>query len=219
MKTLAFAEASCPLHASWLEWMHKSLQHLVLQILSILPVSARALHKNRPGSTGVSGLSGIVGGGSGGIMIGGHFASSAGSTSIGGGGSHRFSRRFSSSTQANTAFNSGTMAGGSGAVAVGVSGGGGGGGNGGGGGGGGIGALGVEGSGKWSSSGTSLGAVRARESLFVAKWIFEPEARTVEMRETSFLGPLVSICQTHCICCPLGWASLTARLRHVFIHN
>lgn len=51
------------------------------------------------------------------------------------------------------------------------------------------------GSGKATDSGGSAGVIynaRAKESLLVAGWVFEPESEAVGMRGAAFEGPLVS---------------------------
>lgn len=129
-------------------------------------------------------LSGMAGAPSGADRGGG----GGGGGGAGGGSGTRYRHYYTAST-----FHSGNAAASVGGGHGSLGGGGGSGGGGGGHDGGGGGGAGRDSGGKGRSGGSSLAAVtaRARESLFVAEWVFQPESLAIRMRDPSFEGPLV----------------------------
>ncbi|CAM9386280.1 unnamed protein product [Scytosiphon promiscuus] len=199
--------ASCPLHTSWYTFMQRTLEKLVLQVLTNLPVSARALNKRGIGGgscnifSGTSSFGSInsaasmmaSGGGGGGMCynrhrrLGGIFNSgsaSAAETTTAASIDHTtppfFSRR---NTKGGNGGVNGHRTMGSSARGLGEP------------------SAHDAAPGKatdYSGSCAVIYKARAKESLVVAGWIFEPEAEAVGMRSSAFEGPLAAALR-------LGW--------------
>ncbi|CAM9439983.1 unnamed protein product [Pylaiella littoralis] len=204
-------EAACPLHASWFLFMQRMLEKLVLQVLNNLPVSARAFNKRGIGgwSSNVSRMNSFARMNNG-ASTGAAFIVGGGGGGAAGVGSNRHRRLRGGSFNSGNNLAAGVLGGGggvngngtmgpnNGSIAVG---------------------SGHEGgSGKATDSGGSHAVVynaRAKESLLVAKWVFEPEAEAVGMRGAAFEGPLavaLRIGWEQFVCSPIVLDLLRAKL-------